>query len=305
MRYDLNIPILSPHLSRTSVPLSGLDLEKLRRSTLDLPEYKGSDLRHYIGYDALTQAKVLEREWELPIPENGEAVVAYFTQLVLRNAHLPGRFAELAPKLREYIETVLFGTRVDLDDKRVLRRFNMPDARQIIVDVFTKAINDLTIQPQPVKFSGTELKVSSTRAFPWRRPVVKATQTVFNLVACDNNYEVDFAKFLDNAADVAAFAKLTQYVPFCIEYVDRRGAFRLYYPDFVVKTTKGDMLLVETKGREDIDVPRKDARAAKWCQDTTKLTGSPWRYLKASELVFRTTTAATLEQFSQQCMVAQ
>jgi type III restriction enzyme len=305
MQYDLSIPILSPYLSRASVSLAELDLEKLRRSTLDLPEYKGSDLRHYIGYDALTQAKVLEREWELPIPENGEAVIAYLTQLVLRNAHLPGRFAELAPKLREYIEIILFDTKVDLDDKRVLRRLNMPDARQIIVDVFTKAINDLTIQPQPVKFSGTELKVSSTGAFPWRRPVFKATKTVFNLVACDNNYEVDFAKFLDDAPDVVAFAKLTQYVPFSIEYVDRRGAFRLYYPDFIAKTTQRQMLLVETKGREDIDVPHKDARAVKWCQDATELCGNPWHYLKALELVFRTTTATTLEQFCQQCAAAQ
>lgn len=305
MQYDLAIPMLSPHLSRTSVSLAELDLEKLRRSTLDLPEYKGSDLRHYIGYDALTQAKVLEREWELPIPENGEAVVAYFTQLVLRNAHQPGRFAELAPKLREYIETILFGTRVNLDDKRVLRRLNMPDARQIIVDVFTRAINDLTIQPQPVKLSGTELKVSSTRAFPWRRPVVNATKTVFNLVACDNHYEAEFATFLDNAPDVVAFAKLTQYVPFCIEYVDQQGAFRLYYPDFVVKTTKGEMFLVETKGREDIDVISKDKRAKKWCCDATKLTHIQWHYLKAMQDVFKRCMPSNLEELYQLYLMEQ
>ncbi|NPV81625.1 MAG: hypothetical protein HPY52_15415 [Firmicutes bacterium] len=60
-----------------------------------------------------------------------------------------------------------------------------------------------------MEFSGTELKISSTRAFPWRRPVYRANKTVFNLVACNNSYEVDFARFLDDAPDVAAFAKLT------------------------------------------------------------------------------------------------
>ena len=303
MQYDLSIPILSPYLTRSSVSLAELDLESLRKNTLDLPDYLGSDLRHYIGYDVLTQAKVLEREWELPIPENGEAVVAYFTQLILRNTHLSGRFAELAPKVHEYIETILFGTKVDLEDRRVLRRLNMPDARQIILEVFTKAINDLTIHPQPVKFSGTELKISSTRAFPWRRPVYRANKTVFNLVACDNSYEVDFARFLDDAPDVAAFAKLTQYTPFSIEYVDGRGAFRLYYPDFIVKTTTGNMFLVETKGREDIDVPRKDARAIKWCEDATRLTGNSWSYLKAPERLFRRTSAVSFEQFYRQCAI--
>ncbi|MEM4409315.1 MAG: DEAD/DEAH box helicase family protein [Candidatus Caldarchaeum sp.] len=299
LQYDLSIPKLSAHLNWTPISLSDLDMEKIRRITLDLPEYKDSDLKHYIGYDALTQAKVLEREWELPIPENGEAVVAYFTQLVLRNAHLPGRFAELAPKLREYIETILFGTKVDIDDKRVLRRLNMPDAREIIVDVFTKAINNLTIQPQQEIFLREELKLSSTRAFPWKRPVVKATKTVFNLVACDNHYEAEFAVFLDNAPDVVAFAKLTQYVPFWIEYVDQQGAFRLYYPDFVVKTTKGEMFLVETKGREDIDVISKDKRAKKWCCDATKLTHIQWHYLKAMQDVFERYMPSNLEELYQ------
>ncbi|HHY99367.1 MAG TPA: hypothetical protein GX509_11585 [Firmicutes bacterium] len=84
---------------------------------MDPQDYLVSDLRHYIGYDALIQASVLEREWGLPIPENGEAVVTYFTQLILRNTHLSGRFAELAPKVHEYIETILFGTNVDLEDR--------------------------------------------------------------------------------------------------------------------------------------------------------------------------------------------
>jgi type III restriction enzyme len=40
------------------------------------------------------------------------------------------------------------------------------------------------------------------------------------------------------------------------------------------------MWLIETKGREQEDVPLKDARTERWCEDATKLTGVDWCYLK-------------------------
>jgi type III restriction enzyme len=40
------------------------------------------------------------------------------------------------------------------------------------------------------------------------------------------------------------------------------------------------MWLIETKGWEQDDVVLKDARAERWCEDATKLTGVDWHYLK-------------------------
>ena len=45
--------------------------------------------------------------------------------------------------------------------------------------------------------------------------------------------------------------------------------------------------LIETKGREDTDVQRKDARATTWCVDVTTLTGQTWRYLKVPDKMFK------------------
>jgi len=42
------------------------------------------------------------------------------------------------------------------------------------------------------------------------------------------------------------------------------------YPDFIVKTTEGKVFIVETKGREDLDVPLKMARLKQWCVDINK-----------------------------------
>lgn len=53
----------------------------------------------------------------------------------------------------------------------------------------------------------------------------------------------------------------------------------MYYPDFVISTKKNGHLIVETKGREDVDVEHKDKRAKLWCEDASKLTHSKWNFI--------------------------
>ena len=47
------------------------------------------------------------------------------------------------------------------------------------------------------------------------------------------------------------------------------GDLSNYVPDFLVKTTDGTVWIVETKGREELDLPRKMARLKQWCADAT------------------------------------
>ena len=61
---------------------------------------------------------------------------------------------------------------------------------------------------------------------------VGGKKTVFNLVPCDNQFEREFARFLDNAEDVISFAKLPQPFGFSIDYTDSGMNLRSYYPDF-------------------------------------------------------------------------
>ncbi len=44
--------------------------------------------------------------------------------------------------------------------------------------------------------------------------------------------------------------------------------------------------LIETKGREDIDVAHKDRAATIWCENATLLTGTAWRYVKVPQMEF-------------------
>ena len=137
--------------------------------------------------------------------------------------------------------------------------------------------------------------LSSTEPFPFSRPTFEASKTVFNLVAADNEFERDFAHFLQEATDVRAFAKLPQRFGFAIEYTDSATNLRYYEPDFVAVTYAGTHYLVETKGREDVDVAYKDRAATIWCESATLLTEVAWRYMKVPQVEWAKLQPTTLD----------
>ena len=49
------------------------------------------------------------------------------------------------------------------------------------------------------------------------------------------------------------------------------GDISNYYPDFIVKRSDGSVFIIETKGREELDVPLKMARLKEWCRDVNQL----------------------------------
>src|SRR5208283_650789 len=83
-------------------------------------------------------------------------------------------------------------------------------------------------------------------------------------------FELAFARFLDDAPDVAAFGKNYLAVGFKIDYVKADGDLSTYTPDFIIRTTDGTVWIVETKGRAELDLPRKMERLRQWCADATE-----------------------------------
>jgi type III restriction enzyme len=82
------------------------------------------------------------------------------------------------------------------------------------------------------------------------------------------------------------FAWLPERFGFTIAYTDAAANLRYYEPDFVAVTADGIHHLIETKGREDIDVKHKDRAAQLWCENATILTGTEWRYQKVLQKGF-------------------
>ena len=104
-------------------------------------------------------------------------------------------------------------------------------------------------------------------------------KSVFNRLVGDSHFELQFAGALDACSDVKAFTKLFRQVNFRIEYVNYDGGIGHYYPDFLVKMSDKEFWVVETKGLEDLDDPRKIERLGTWCEDASKATGVAWDYL--------------------------
>jgi hypothetical protein len=106
------------------------------------------------------------------------------------------------------------------------------------------------------------------------------------MIPCDNDFEKSFARFLDDAEDISAFAKLPQPFGFSIDYVDFGMNLRSYYPDFVELDSAGQHWLIEIKGMEWSEVSQKDAAAENWSENASALTGKVWRYRKVPQKGF-------------------
>jgi len=308
LQYDLEIPQLSPALTRSAANLSDLSLDMLPAGVVDAPQpgRVAEERLHYVGRDMLTKEVVEEHDLLIPFPSRPDGLIAYFVDRILHYANLrrAGRFAELAPIVDRCLRDRFFTKPVDLAEPAVIKRLSEPDARQLIISAFVDAINRLSIEPLTVRIERPPLRVSSTLAFPWSRQTYDGLKTVFNLVPCDSAFEGDFAAFLDHAEDVVAYAKNAEYLHFFIEYIASTGGVRYYYPDFVVRTRDRDMFLVETKGLEDVEVPIKDDRARKWCRDSTDLTGESWYYVKIPYHTFQSSTATTFDALYREALAA-
>jgi type III restriction enzyme len=93
----------------------------------------------------------------------------------------------------------------------------------------------------------------------------------FNRIVGDNRLELAFAVFLEKCDDVTSYAKNYFAVNFKLDYVNVDGDIANYYPDFIVKLSGGQIVIAETKGREDLDVPLKMARLKQWCEDINRI----------------------------------
>jgi type III restriction enzyme len=282
--YDITVPTLSPILARASSlqeAIESIDIASIKCPPLPRVGDKETESKfHYEGRDILTLEKLFDRDYVIPTPRTSQEIVSYYAQVIAQELKLPSQFAYLAPKVRDFLKYRAFGAEVDLDAPDILPALGKRLTMFVTKDVFIKLLKDKITLPQIPTLESPGRKISTLAAFPWSQAAPVCRKTVLNKVPCDSGFERDFAKFLDNASDVAAFTKLPIQFNFMIPYTDSAGNLRHYYPDFVVVDTGGVHHLVETKGREDTEVPYKDRSARLWVENATRLTGVTWQYSK-------------------------
>lgn len=289
--FDIGIPDISPLLSRKkslAEEISAIDVMKFNVNKLPLKGKEIADTKKFIyeGRDILTDEKLLEREYSIPQAQTAEEVIGYYARRITQNIKLPSQFAVLAPKVRDFFERKAFGQTVDLSDSIVIKAISSNIASYVVIKEFEKVLREMVVEQKQPQLISADHFLSSTPAFPTSKKVLEAKKSVFNYTPCDNEYEYDFAKFLDKADDIVSFAKLPEQFGFCIQYTDTLANIRNYFPDFIAVNNDGSRWIIETKGREDVEVKLKDNAAINWCNTATELTGTKWKYLKVLQKEF-------------------
>lgn len=276
---DMEIPLLTQRVIIREFQIDEDILNKLR--ALSMPLENKVLKTTYKAIDMITNVVAIERVWDLPVPQDTKSVIAYYTDRILKQLKLPNMFSDFYPLVKSYVEMKLFDQKVDLNDPRVLYQLSTPEIQEKLIDLFVNSLKDLVYtEREPTSYDS--IKISGTQPFVWTKKVYSSSRCIFSYVPCDNDYEVEFSKFLNSANDVNSFCKIVSKVGFFVEYRDSAGNLRYYYPDFIVNT-KNTYFVLETKGREDVDVKFKDKRIVVWCEDASKITGLDWKFARINE----------------------
>ncbi len=279
---DICVPVLSPALARKRTlkeEIEGLDVSRFKTPVLPMKAGDAAALAFtYEGYDIITLEKMIERDYTVPEVQTSQEVISYYAKRIASELKLPSQFAVLAPKVREFLASYAFGEAVNLDEPALIKAISHPVSQHVTIKAFVAALREAVVEELTPELQSAARCLSETESFPWSRPTAPAKKTVFNLVAADNEFEKTFAVFLEKAPDVARFVKLPERFGFTIPYTDSVANLRYYEPDFIAVTTDGVHHLIETKGREDVDVKHKDRAAQLWCENASLLTGTEWVY---------------------------
>lgn len=307
---EIEVPTLTPGI-RIIPMLEGLTNEDIKR---EFGKYKplplggkGTEEIDYEGRHLLTGEIVEKMKIHLSLLESGIGAVSYFVKHLETICRLRDLHTALAPLLQTFLEEILFNRKTNLFDEALISRLGDPDVAEHIRAVFVPLIRTKTTSIEKRTRAGHPIQLSQWKPFQVthseRRPALEAEKTLFNLVPCNRALEVGLTRFADRAPGISAFAKNAGFQSLHIDYLASGGRLAFYTPDFFVRTTDEHYFLVETKGRQDIDVPRKARAAIAWCESASK-SGAQWEYLYVPQGVFEAMTGNTIGELARMCVPA-
>jgi len=265
---DIELPVLTARIYREYKNLSELDPGRFDFKKAPYKTFSEEEKRQIVFRDItkgeINHTTVLDSN----LVTDYRAVIGYFSQIIMKNLRLVSGYDVLYGKVKAFVRDDLFETRVDLDDLNTLRNLSELEASKTLIEIFTKEINALTIQDKgDAKISDT-IKLRKTRPFVAKEQgYIVPRKSIFNKIIGDSHLELQFAAFLEECEDIVSYVKNYLAVHFQIDYVKADGNISNYYPDFIIKRSSNSIVIAETKGLEDLDVPLKMKRLRDWCVD--------------------------------------
>ena len=271
-KLDIDIPVLTPRIYREYKNLADLDPASFGTAKVSYRQYTAEEQREIVFRDITTGEINHTTVLDSGAVTDYRSVIGYFTQIIMKDLRLVSGYDVLYGKVKGFVTDHLFDRSVEIDNLNTLRNLSELEATKTIIGTFKKKINELTVQDKGGAEIRDRIKLRQTRPFVVKEQGYLVPQkSLFNKIIGDSHLELEFAAFLEQAPDVVAYAKNYFAVHFSLDYVNADGDISNYYPDFIVKTAGGLVVIVETKGLEDLDVPLKMDRLRTWCEDINSI----------------------------------
>ena len=265
---DIEIPVLTPRVYREYKSLGDLDVGTLGHQRLLYLQFSEEQQREIVFKDITTGEITHTTILDTAGVADYRSVIGYFAQTIMKDLRLVSGYDVLYGKVKVFVQEELFDRPVALEAPNTLRNLSELAATKMLMETFKKAINALTVRDKGDAEIRDTIKLRQTRPFVAKdQGYLVPKKSVFNRIIGDNQLELRFAAFLEDCNDVVSYAKNYMAVHFKVDYVNADGDISNYYPDFMVKLSAKRIVIVETKGREDLDVPLKMARLRQWCDD--------------------------------------
>jgi len=267
-KLDIEIPVLTPRVYREYKNLTDLDAGSMTFQPVIYQQFSEEEQREIVFKDITTGEVTHTTILNTAGVADYRSVIGYFAQTVMKELRLVSGYDVLYGKIKAFIQNTLFSQAVDLESPNTLRNLSELTATKTVIECFKKAINDLTVRDKGDAEIRDTIKLRQTRPFVVKdQGYLMPKKSIFNRVIGDSHFELQFASFLEDCSDVVSYAKNYLAVHFKLDYVNADGDISNYYPDFLVKLTDGRIVVVETKGQEDLDVPQKLQRLSQWIED--------------------------------------
>ena len=265
---DIEIPVLGPRVYREYKNLSELSPASLSFTPVPYREFTAEEQREIVFRD-ITDGKITHTTvLDGAAAGDYRSVIAYFAQTIMKELKLFSGYDAIYPKVKAFVQDSLFGRTVDLESPNTMRNLSETATVMTTIETFKKAINALTVREKGNAEIRDTIKLRQMRPFVAKdQGYMMPRKSVFNRIIGDNDYELEFANFLESCDDVVSHAKNYLAVNFRLDYVKVDGGISNYIPDFLVKLADGRVVVVETKGREELELPQKMARLRQWCED--------------------------------------
>ena len=268
---DIEIPLLSPHFCREYGKLDNLNVRSLVFEPVPYQFFGEEECREIVFRD-IASGEVSHRTILSAGIMDSRSVVGYFVRRIMRELHMLSKYDVLFGKVGDFIQHVLFGRTVDIASANTLRNLAEPIAARTVVEAFKKSVNELTVgNRDDTEIQGC-IKLRQTKTFAVKeQDYIVPKKSVFNKIIGDVLLELEFAKFLERCPDVDSYAKNYFTIGFKLDYIKANGDIANYYPDFIVRTADGRIVIIELKGRVDEDVHPKMDRLRQWCEECSRI----------------------------------